>query len=140
MAHSTKYDLLRIVVLHPAHLPPVAAHVKYAHTPVPPSLRQDVFNEIIEDLTRKGWFGRNVHTQREEKEAETKAEAVAALPDHMIADRCQGQRRKVACRSGRVQGKVRMSKERARERGQRGQAEVTAQRERREKNRQTVAT
>lgn len=61
------------------------------------------------------------HTQREEKEAETKAEAVAAalLPDHMIADRCQGQRRKVACRSGRAQGKVRMSKETARERRQR---------------------
>lgn len=33
------------------------------------------------------------------------------LPDHMIADRCQGQRRKVACRSGRAQDKVRMSKE-----------------------------
>lgn len=70
-------------------------------------------------------------TQREEKEAETKAEAVAALlPDHMIADRCQGQRRKVACRSGRAQGKGRMSKETARKRGQR---EVTAQRETQEK-------
>lgn len=60
-------------------------------------------------------------TQREEREAETKAEAVAALlPDHMIADRCQGQQRKVACRSGKAQGKVRMSKETARKRGQRG--------------------
>lgn len=69
-------------------------------------------------------------TQREEKEVETKAEAVAALlPDHMIADRCQGQQRKVACRSGRAQGKVRMSRETARKRGQGGQREVTAQRE-----------
>lgn len=75
-----------------------------------------------------------VCTQREENEAETKAEAVAALlPDHMIADRCQGQRRKVACRSGRAQGKERMSKETARERGQRGQAEVTVQTETPEK-------
>lgn len=38
------------------------------------------------------------------------------LPDHMIADRRQGQRRKVACRSGRAQDKVRMSEERERER------------------------
>lgn len=80
-------------------------------------------------------------TQREEKEAETKAEAVAALlPDHMIADRCQGQRRKVACRSGRAQGKVRMSKETARERGQRGQAKVAAQRETHEKTEGTTKT
>lgn len=48
------------------------------------------------------------------------------LPDHMIADRCQGRRRKVACRSGRAQDKVRMSKEKERKRGQR---EDTAQRE-----------
>lgn len=48
------------------------------------------------------------------------------LPDHMIADRCQGRRRKVACRSGRAQDKVRMSKEKERKRGQRNN---TAQRE-----------
>lgn len=48
------------------------------------------------------------------------------LPDHMIADRCQGRRRKVACRSGRAQDKVRMSKEKERKRGQR---KNTAQRE-----------
>lgn len=46
----------------------------------------------------------------------------------MIADRCQGQQRKVACRSGRAQGKDRMSKEKARKRGPRGQREVIAQR------------
>lgn len=59
-----------------------------------------------------------MHAQSKEREAETKGEAAAAalLPDHMIADRCQGQRRKVACRSGRAEGKVRMSKETARER------------------------
>lgn len=75
-----------------------------------------------------------VCTQRGEKEAETKAEAVAALlPDHMIADRCQGQRRKVACRSGRAQGKVRMSKETAREREDREDRQRSQCRERQEK-------
>lgn len=44
------------------------------------------------------------------------------LPDHMIADRCQGQWRKVACRSDRAQSKRRMSKEKVRKReGQREQ-------------------
>lgn len=79
---------------------------------------------------KKGVWPQGVWQRTHTEEAETKAEAVVAqLPDHMIADRCQGQRRKVACRSSRAQGKIRMSKETARKRGHRGQREVIAQRE-----------
>lgn len=144
MAHSTKYNLFWIIVLHPTHLPPVTAHQEYTRTPLcsQEALTLITLSGFISTIKDNTYLMRRImgakipilntekengglvgmeRTQREEKEAETKAEAVAALlPDHMIADRCQGQRRKVACRSGRAQGKVRMSKETARKRGPRG--------------------
>lgn len=81
MAHSTKYNLFWIIVLHPTHLPPVTAHQEYTRTPLCSQEAlilitlsgfistiniQYIFNEThnggkntnIEYRKRKWWFGR----------------------------------------------------------------------------------
>lgn len=86
MTHSTKYYLLWIIVLHPTHLPPVAAHEKHAHTllcsqeaPIPITL-SGLISTIEDNMylmrsiigtkyqylrkKKKGWFGRyGVHAE-----------------------------------------------------------------------------
>ena len=53
-----------------------------------------------------GAFGQNEHKEDEQGGSNQGQGQSHQLPDHMIADRCQGQQKEVACRSGRAEDKV----------------------------------